>query len=88
MARKEKEIKLDDLERFMEELKALRRKVLQIDARYHEMGQSHWLGGSIDEDAYESPHPTVQQAFKVLDTASRDIDTVMGQLLILSFGCK
>ena len=54
----------------------LAEQVLQIEAHYHEHGQSHWRGGSRNDDNYEAPSEDVIEAFKALRAAARALATV------------
>ena len=72
------------LEQFITDLEEPKRAIGSVLAKYHELGQSHWLGGDLGNGHFAVPKPRVREAFANLRDAQYAIDQAEHQLAMFS----
>lgn len=82
MARKIRALESDRAIAFSEDIDAAKASVLQILARWHDAGQSHWLGGAAEDDNHETPSDRISAAFKALRDAADALSEASHQAIM------
>jgi len=84
MARRTRHIRTATAVRFAEDIEAAKDAVWTVLSRYHDAGQTRWLGGSRDADAYEAPAPAIERTFKKLRAAADALADASHEMIMYS----
>lgn len=81
-----KRFRMAEVEQLLAEIDAVIPAVGQVLARHHEMGQAHWLGGSMTDGTWSTEvlQPRIAAAFNYLYDASAVLGRASHELAMLT----